>query len=185
MRLLPARRLAARACLVLGAVALTLATAEPAAAYEEQWSLELDAGYARALPAEDAPADGLQLGLTAGYGPNDVFTLRLRGSYALHPASDPLHVGLFAVEAVYLLDVLTWVPYFGGGVGAALSARDGRQRVDLALTAVVGVDYLVRRDLLVGVEARGALLPTGFARDAFEPGLLSVALKVGWLFDGY
>ena len=185
MRVLPARRQAAARGPWLAAFALLLATPRPGHAYEEQWSLELDAGYARALPGDEAPADGVQLGLTAGYGPNDVMTLRLRGSYAVHPAADPLHVAQLAVEAVYLLDVLTWVPYFGGGVGAAVSARDGRERVDLTLLAVVGLDYLVRRDLLVGVEARGALLPTGFSEDAFEPGLFSVSLKVGWLFDGY
>ncbi|MEO0323618.1 MAG: hypothetical protein AAF447_11725 [Myxococcota bacterium] len=185
MRALPARRQAASAGLLLATLGALLASPSRGHAYEEQWSLELDAGYAQALPAEDAPGSGLQLGLTAGYGPNDVFTLRLRGSYALHPAGDPFHVAMVGVEAVYLLDVLTWVPYFGGGVAGVLSARDGRRRGDLALTAVVGVDYLVRRDLLVGVEARGAVLPTGFASGAFEPGLLSVALKVGWLFDGY
>ncbi|MEM1417993.1 MAG: hypothetical protein AAGH15_24055 [Myxococcota bacterium] len=167
------------------AFALALAIPGSAHAYEEQWTLELDAGYARALPGGEAAADGAQLGVTASWGPSDLFALRGRASYGFHPAPDPLHVALVGAEVVYLLDILEWVPYFGAGVDAFVSARAGRTRGNLGLHAVVGLDYLPRRDLLFGIEARAYVLPTGFGDGAFEPAYLSGGLKVGWLFAGY
>lgn len=170
---------------LLFACALAFAAPSLARAYEDQVVLTLDAGYAATL-ASDAPTHGLGFGLGVNIGLGDAWALQTRLSYAVHPGGGgPLHVGIAGVEVVYLLDILEIVPFFGLGVDGVATALDGNVRGDLGLHAVVGVDWLVTRRWLVGLEVRPYVLPLSLAETGGVPGYLTVDLRVGLVFDRF
>ncbi len=73
-----------------------------------------------------------------------------------------------AVGAVYSLDVIQIVPYLGGYVGVYEITGGGVPKTDLKLGAqiAVGLDWMVSRDLTLGVELREHILP----KDLFDSG---------------
>lgn len=145
-RTLPALLLACLAC----------AWSTPARAYEDQASFGVAAGYR--LAASDLPQHGLTLGVNAGLGLDDIWTLRLRGGYSEHPAAGGYPTGHLvdgAVELIYMLDVLQWVPYAGLGAGALWLRRNGDDALGVSVHVVAGLDYLYSRRWVFGLELRG------------------------------
>jgi hypothetical protein len=157
----------------------------PAHAYEDQLTLGVGAGYAHAA-SSGLPRHGAVFDLSASAGLGPVWSVRGRASYALHPHDRPLHVMLLDVEALYLVDVLEVVPYFGAGAGGLGRARpDNRASADgfdVGATAhlVLGLDYLVSRALTFELEARPYLIVTEIDRDPFY---LAITASVVWMFD--
>jgi len=91
-----------------GALFFWLATPGSVHAYEDQQTIGVGAGYAYTI-SDTAPASGARLELSASAGLSLAWTARARLSYALHPDADPLHVGMAAVELLYIVDVLEFV----------------------------------------------------------------------------
>lgn len=152
-----------------------------ARAYEEQLTVGVDAGYA--LASFDGATHGLTVGVDGSVGLGDLFSLRARAGYGLHPEDPTTHVAMAGAEVVYLLDVLEWVPYFGVGVDGFVTARDGDTRGDLGLHAVVGLDWLASRDWLLGLDIRPYLLPLAFDDAPLDPVYLTVTLRASLIFD--
>ncbi len=147
--------------------------------------LTLDVGYAAAL-ASDVPSHGLALGAGANVGLSDAWAIHSRLSYAFHPSSgDSLHVAMAGVEVVYLLDILQIVPFFGLGVDGVGTMSGGNFGADLGLHAVVGVDWLLARRWLVGVEVRPYVIPFSLAETGVDPVYVTVDLRAGIVFDRY
>jgi len=166
--------------LALLAVALLALAPAPARAYEDQVALSVDAGYAYAQ--HGIPMHGAGVGISAGIGLGDTFTLVFRGGYAAHPGNVPAHVLSLTAEALYIVDILTWVPFFGAGVDGHLIVRDGSPQGNFEVHGIVGIDYLHSRSLGFGLDVRVGYLP-------FEPspgvlhGLhIQVGFRVSWLF---
>ena len=158
----------------------------PARAYEDQVLLGLDIGYARALANDDLPANGLLSGLSVDIGIGDAWAIRCRAAYAFHPGGRPLHLGLAGAEVVYLLDILELVPFFGLGVDGILTQReDDGTGVDLALHAVLGLDWLVTREWVVGLDIRAYALPFSLADQGVDPVYLGAGLRLGYVFDRF
>lgn len=150
-------------------------TASPALAYEDQLTLELGAGYAFAS-GDTLPHSGLAASALVSYGLGDTLTLRAFGAYAMHPSTANVFTG--GADLLYLLDILTVVPYFGGGVdGVGINTPDGTTGA-FAVHAVVGLDYLLSRSLTLGIETRPTYMLTGTR--FFE---VPVYLKIGFVFD--
>jgi hypothetical protein len=190
----PSRRSAPRAALpgvlgwLLAALALA-ATPTPAEAYEEQATLFVDLGYAAALANEDLPTSGAQIGLGGSWGLTDAWTIRGRLAYAAHPASEVLHVGIVGVEVFYMLDILELVPFAGLGIDGIGTIHDGGSGTffgaDFAIHAVVGLDWLVSRRLIVGVDVRPYILPLSFDDDPLSPVYLSANVRLSIVFERY
>jgi hypothetical protein len=164
----------------LGAALLWLVPAS-ARAYEDQVALSVDAGYAYAQ--HGIPMHGAGVGISAGIGLGDTFTLVFRGGYAAHPGNVPAHVLSLTAEALYIVDILTWVPFFGAGVDGHLIVRDGTPRGNFEVHGIVGLDYLHSRSLAFGLDVRVGYLP-------FEPTLgvmhglhVQAGFRVSWLFS--
>jgi hypothetical protein len=178
----PARAAAhAVGALLTGAVtALPL----PAAAYEDQLTLEAGLGYAHATDADADTQAGLPFSLAASIGLDDVWTVKALGSYALHPAvAGTRHVVLAGAELVYVIDVLELVPYFGAGLDVFAAWRAPTQDLDAAAHLVFGADYLLTRRLFVGLEIRPYLLLTRLGHDDGRTPLYVTALArigVSW-----
>jgi len=159
--------------------------AREAHAYEDQATLSLDVGYAAVLANPDLPPHGAMVGLSGTWGLSDAFSIGARLAYAAHPGDPLLHVGIAGVEVVYLLDIVTVVPFFGLGTDAILTAADGGAGVDWGLHAVLGLDWLVSREWIVGVDIRPYVLPLSLADNGVDPVYLSVSLRASMVFDTF
>ena len=166
--------------LPLGVALLGVALAAPARAYEDQLTAGIGAGYAYAS-GRTVPRHGALLDLTASVGLGPVWALRAHASYALHPSDRPLHAGLLGADVLYLIDVLEFVPYFGAGGSGVARARGDDLDLDLGVQLVVGVDYLISRELTLELEARPYLLLSDLDGAPFYG---TVGAAVVFMFDG-
>jgi hypothetical protein len=157
-----------------------------ARAYEEQVSLGFAAGYASLPTAPDgAPRHGVNGGLRTTYGFGDAWSLEARLEHAFFPDElAPTHLTRLAVGATYAIDVLRVVPFFGFGVGGALGVRDGHVQPDLVLYGSVGLDYLVSRRWLVGLDVRAEVLPVRNI-DPVDVVAVTAGLRASILWDTY
>jgi hypothetical protein len=151
----PARRVLRSFAL---AIAGLLWAARPAAAYEDQATVGVGLGYAHAFGLEPAP--GAMLALSTSLGLSETLAARALVGYGLHPGDEPLHVGVAGAELIYLVDVIELVPWFGLGADAVLRARASELRPELAVHAVLGLDYLLSRELTLTLELRPHVLLT-------------------------
>ena len=165
-----------------GGLALALSGVGTAHAYEEQASLDGSLGYALIVPDSDLPTHGALFDVGAGIGLGDVAVLRGSLGYARFHDQErgTVHGGRLRVEALYLLDVLQVVPFFGLGGSLLLAPNEADAlRVRPGAHLVVGVDYLASRSWVVGVDVRpGVLFEDGSVRSATE-----VALRVSRMFE--
>lgn len=178
VRALPWHIVAAVACLL---------TSSGARAYDEQASLDLALGYA--LTVDDgASAQGASVDVGASLGLSDAVVARAMLGYATlveprYGERDIAHLGRLRVEGLYLLDVLQVVPFFGLGVTltnnpndtASLPLRPGAH-------LLLGVDYLVSRSWLVGLDVRTAIL---FVGDGQRLNATDIALRVSRTFETF
>ncbi len=170
---------AARAWLSPLAAALTLLIVSNAQAYDEQASVDLGLGYVHVAPSGPLPAAGAELALGASYGLGDMFVLRGSGAYGLQANSARrVSVGRVRAEVAYLLDVLSFVPFFGGGASAWLFT-DQRFEVAPGGHLLVGMDWLVRREWTVGLDVRIGMLAV--SRDVFST--TEAQIRVSRMFD--
>jgi hypothetical protein len=146
----------------IGLVIASLATPPQAEAYERQWRLSADVGYALAGFA-DTNVSGFAAGGHLSYGISDAFNLRLSadfGAFDLPQPSTAAFLFAGAVGAEYVFDVLDWVPYVGASVGALdVSIQDGAHHPALLIEFPLGVGYQLSRSAMLGFEARYRLLP--------------------------
>jgi hypothetical protein len=167
---------------VSGALWLMWAGAAPAArAYEDQASLDAELSYGHAI-SDATPPNGVALGVGASLGLSDTFTVRGQLTWALHPGEPQFTSLLFvSAELLYLIDVLEIVPYFGlglDGIGSFASGQDFGG--DFGLHLVLGFDWLLSREVTLGVAIRSVFLLTGLDDD---PVYLKAGATFSYLFE--
>ncbi|RLB49896.1 MAG: hypothetical protein DRJ42_20080 [Deltaproteobacteria bacterium] len=178
------RALPALLCLLTLGASYSAVPAPRAAAYEGQATLGVEAGYGVvAITDTDLPQHGALVGLEFGIGLGDQFALRAHADYAIHPGDDPMHVGLFGIEALYLIDIVRVVPYFGLGIDGILTGYQGSAGLELGFHVTVGAEYLLNRSWLIGLDIRPHFLPITLAEGRVEPVYIATTLRVSWLFD--
>ncbi len=154
-----------------------------ASAYDQQWTLGIDAGYGAVLFDTPLPRHGIAFGADASIGLNDIWSLRARIGWAVHPGASTLHVASFGAELLYLVDVVEVVPYFGAGLDAIATIYEGRLGVEPAVHAVIGAEYLVSRAWLLGLDVRPYLLPLSLSDTGLSPAYLTITLRASLMFD--
>jgi hypothetical protein len=123
-------------------------------------------------------------GVAGSVGIDDAFSARLHAAYAFHPAPvDSFHVVLGSLEVIYLLDVLEIVPFGGLGADALGTFFAGRAGVDLGAHLVLGVDYLVSREVLIGADVRAYYLPLDVSVDGVDPVYLTLGARLELIFE--
>jgi len=152
-----------------GALALAAALPSEAAAYDEQVTLDVNVGWGVAPALEMAPNHGPTGALATTIGFDDAWALGINLGWAVHPPltddSEPFQLGIAGVEGLYYIDILQVVPFFGVGVDL-LPTFDGTQWfVDFAAHVRLSLDYLVSRDIAVGVDIRPYILLTALSTD--------------------
>ncbi|MCZ6806878.1 MAG: hypothetical protein O7F08_07985 [Deltaproteobacteria bacterium] len=153
-----------------------------ASAYEDQATLGLAVGWAGIPNSSTLPRNGIDVGLTAGFGITDAWGIQGVLSYNVFPDDRRLQMGVAGLEAIYLLDIVRFVPIFGFGVDGMLSAYNGRTRGDFAIHALLGVDYLIDARWLVGADGRAYWVTTN-GGSFLDPLFFTVAARVGVRFD--
>ncbi len=161
----------------------TMVFPAPAKAFEDQATVSVDLGYSQIAAAESAIGSaGPTLGLSASVGLSDAFTISGRVGYALHPAEVTAHLLTFHAEVVYLIDILQIVPFVGLGINGAFAFAN-EAGANLGLHALVGVDYLVSRKVIVGLDVRVAWLPLELSAPSAGAILIQAGLRVSFAFE--
>lgn len=156
-------------------------SAAPARAYEDQLTLDAELAYAHAV-SDLVPPHGISVGLGASYGLGDTFAVRGQVAYAQHPGEPAsASVILGTGEMLYLVDVFEFVPYLGAGFDViAIGGSAHSWGVDVAVHPVFGLDWLVSRELALGLQLRPMFLLSAFDRDPFY---FKAGVSLSYLFE--
>ena len=173
-------------CLVciFGSLAALASLPSTARAYEDQATVGLAVGYAGIPGSDTLPRNGIHVGLSAGGGFGDAWSIQGLLSYNVFPSPTTMHLSMAGIETVYALDIVRFVPLIGFGLDGLLTVRDRRSRGDFALHVLVGVDFLINQRWLIGADVRGYWVATN-ARSPLDPFIVTAAARVGVRFDLY
>jgi hypothetical protein len=149
-----------------------LACAAPASAAEGVKRLGVQAGFA-GLSSEGSFA-GFGGGLRGGYALTDAWTLAIDATVSSNQVAKKGGRSLVASQslgALYALDILQIVPYFGAFVGVYELGGGGLPSTQLKLGGQValGLDWVHSRELTLGLEMRAHALPVAFLTSPSNP----------------
>jgi hypothetical protein len=156
-----------RALLLAAAIACSVPGA--AHAYDRQLTLDVAAGWGVA-PVLEAPNHGPGGGIGASFGFDDAWGLGVYTGWFVHPpfnGGEAVHLGVFGVEGLYYLDILQVVPFFGLGIDVlpAFDGATGEWSADFAAHVRASLDYLVSREVIIGIDIRPYVLFTSLSID--------------------
>lgn len=179
------RRSANSIALAAALAALGALAPSPALAYEDQFTLGLGGGYAHSIKDGDH-APGVIGELNMSFGLDEAWALRLRAGVARHWERDvinnPYVVDKWQMpvdfELLYIVDIVEFVPYAGGGIGWH-SARGDDPDEALGVHVVAGCDWLLSRSFALELDLRA----TFYADDVPVPGYLTAVLSTVFLYD--
>jgi hypothetical protein len=172
-----------RRVFLVSAVALSALWADGAKAYEDKLTLGVEAGYGLVAVPSDLPEHGVLVGVSSSVGLGDVWSLRGHVDYGFHPGADPLHVLVLGAEILYLVDVLQVVPYFGLGIDGLGTYWQGVAGLELGAHVVLGIEYLLSRETLIGFDIRPHVLPLSVSRELLEPVYITATARFSFVFD--
>jgi hypothetical protein len=150
-------------------------------AYEDQASLDVALDYVSLLESVHLPEQGAGVNVGAAVGISDIAVVRgLVGYAALPDRQRTAHLGRVRAEALYLVDVLQFVPFFGLGAGLFIAQQRDASVAFLPVGHFVfGADYLLSRQLTLGIDVRaGMLIERGEIRSTND-----VSLRISRLFE--
>jgi len=162
---------------------LSVSSPSLARAYEGQFGVGVDVGYGALLGGTGVPAHSVPIGLSFWWGLGDTFQLQTRLTYAPHPAAPPLHLGTASIELVYLLDVLRVVPFLGIGVDLLYLRWGPADAFEPAAHLLLGLDYLIDRRWIVGLDFRPFILPLEIPARGFAPVIVTASLRLTMSLD--
>lgn len=144
---------------------LALSVSREAAAFERQWHVGADAGYAALIQPTGATQHGFGGGLHLTYGLSDTVNLLALVDVTKHFSTT--HEGQPVPEVLlgggslgfgYVFDILSWVPYVGATAGAYYLDSPAGGGGRLALQIPFGLDYQISRSFAVGASGEYKLL---------------------------
>lgn len=164
-------------------VALAVALLAPggARAYDHQATIELGVGWSHAFGSAVTYGDnGIPVILGGSVGLSDALTVRAALTWAPHPGTPFTQVGIVGAELVYVFDLLEVVPYVGGGFDLLTTFDASQARADFGAHVVVGLDWLFKHGMYVGLEVRPYVVVTEL--DTI-PVYLTLTARYGLIFD--
>jgi hypothetical protein len=161
-------------------VLLLLTAASPAFAYEDQLTLGVGLGYAYASPST-GPHHGAALALDGSLGLSANWSVRTWLGASVHPGARAFTQGSLGAEVFYLLDLLELVPYHGAGIDLQSRWQErAPTRVNLGLHPVLGVDWLVSREWILGLSSRAVFNVTDWEH---QPLYVTVLLTGSYVLE--
>jgi hypothetical protein len=176
-----------RSAWLLASALTVLSTAATARAYEDVLTLDVELGAAFSLsPDFMSPCCGPLFGIANSIGLGDKFALRGRIEYAWLPSGgDDVHAAIVGAELFYLIDVVQFVPFFGLGldVFAGGPAPFDEPALGFGGHAILGFDYLVSREIALGLDVRPHLFFNAASDIDIEPLLLTANLRFSYRIE--
>jgi len=168
----------------LGALLVTT-TSAPARAFEREWHVGAQVGYAlSSFPA--GKASGFGAGGLASYGLTDAVNLRINGDVSIVDIPEPETSALIytaTAGAEYMLDTLDWVVYAGALTGPVnVSIQDGPDLWNLGFVVPFGLLYRFGDHWAVGGEGQWRLFL--FGPDGSPVNNLSLGGRFEYRFGG-
>ena len=165
--------------LALSLLITAICPAIKAFAYEDQLTVGGNLGFAERI-ADEGPHHGGMFGISSSIGLDDIWTVRGRFSYSIHQDPDLLHAFFLSTEILYLIDIMEFVPFLGGGPDGVATLWKDQFEIDFALHAVIGIDYLFSREVIFGLEVRPLFVLTGTGT---KPTFISVNFTSSYSFE--
>ena len=157
---------------------------QSAAAYEEQVVATFDTGYANAPGNDEISRHGVSLGIGANIGLNDAWSIHNRIGYVFHPGAAQTHVIQLGIETIYLVDILEFIPFFGVGIDFFSTFSSDNRGIDVGVHALIGLDWLISRNWLVGLEIRPHFIPFQIS-SGLDSIYLTMTARVGLIFERF
>jgi len=174
------------------AIAIGLATCafleRESAAFEKQWHVGLDGGYALAsfpetvlnkVPVSAAAVSGFDVGVHGTYGLTDAVNLRMHADLSAFDLPEPRSSAMLVTSglgAEYVFDVLRWVPSIGVTAGpSVMVVQNDKTVVHLGIDVPLGLGYQLTRNWVIGAELRYRLLLFGDETRSPMNGFLGLA----------
>lgn len=154
-----------RAVPFAAALLLAPSLSREAAAFERQWHVGANAGYAALINPQGVTLHGFGGGLHLTYGLSDTINILALADVTVHPATteknkpvDGVLLGGGSVGFGYVFDILQWVPYVGATAGVYYADTPVGGGARLALQIPFGLDYQISRSFAVGAAGEYKLL---------------------------
>jgi hypothetical protein len=148
------------------------------------WGGIQSVNWTRVEASANASSAALTGVIGARYGIDDFWELaaQLGGGANVTESNHGAPFGLVSLEARYIIDALTWVPWVSGGVGAIVrgEADDSLARTDMTAHMGAGADYRPEREWGLSFSAR---LHTPFTDAERSYGPLELTLAYAWYLD--
>lgn len=169
----------------LAFVALALTALPPVAhAYDRQLTLDAAVGWGVA-PVLDAPNHGPTVAIGTAIGFAEAWGIGLHAGWSVHPAfngGETFHLGFAGIEGLYYIDILEVVPFFGVGVDVLPTFDESTSSwsADVAAHLRASLDYLVSREVAIGVDIRPYVLLSALSTD---PVYLTFLARFSYVLD--
>lgn len=164
-----------------------LSAAPTARAYEDVLTVDVELGAAFSLsPDFMAPCCGPLVGFANSIGLGDKFAVRGRLEYAWMPGGEgDVHAVIVGAEFFYLIDIVEFVPFFGLGIDTIAGGPHPFDEPALAFGghAILGFDYLVNREVALGLDVRQHMFFNAVDDMDIEPLLLSANLRFSYRIE--
>jgi hypothetical protein len=158
--------------LAAGVATAVVAAPREAHAVDKLKRVGIAGGFA-GVAGNEGDFSGYGGGLLGAYGLNDAFSIRasaFASSNQIAKDGKRSYVLSQALGIDYQLDVIQLVPYFG--VYAALyevGRGNVERKVKFGAQLALGLDYIMSREVVVGIDLRAHALPADFARSPDNP----------------
>jgi hypothetical protein len=163
-----------------------LSATPTARAYEDVITVDFELGAAFSLsPDFMAPCCGPLFGFANSIGLGDKFSFRGRLEYTWMPGSDDVHAAIAGAELFYLIDIVEFVPFFGLGIDMIAGGPDpfGEPALAFGGHAIVGFDYLLSREIALGLDVRQHVFFNAVEDTNVEPLLLTANLRFSYRLE--
>jgi len=168
--------------LVVASLLCTLVQVGVARADQGEWQFGAGGGAYMGAATDDGGRVAPIGALSVTYALTDYWQLGLgvvAGAEVLAPTG-PHGLAHVLLDGRFVLDAMTWVPYFTFGVGALIRDDPLDQRTDMTAHVGLGVDYRPSRQWSAGLIARYHFVLTDFAATV---GPVEISLGVRFYLD--
>ena len=160
--------------LLVAAIGLSLAVAAvDASGAEGVKRIGVEGGFA-GVAGSEGEFSGYGGGLVGEWAVTDAWSLEVNAfatSNRVEPTGGRSWILSQSAGAVYALDVIQFVPWFGGFAAVYEVTGGGAKstRTKVGAQLAFGLDYIWSRDLVIGIDLRAHALPQDFAKSPDDP----------------
>lgn len=183
------RRLFVGSVIVATVVVATVVVATGADAADGVKRIGVEGGFA-GVAGSEGDFSGYGGGVIGEWAVTDAWSLAANATVSSNrivSGGSRSHVASQAFGAIYALDVIQIVPWFGAFAGLyEIGGGGASNRVKVGAQLAFGIDYIYSREIVIGLDLRAHALPQDFAKSPDNPTpfyattFLKVEYSWGW-----